>query len=257
MSVGENVEEALRFLGLSSNEVKAYITLLQGGSMTASEVSRQARIPYSKVYEALESLRKKGIVSQQRSRPVVFTPKPPDTAIDELRLRYEAERKEKEKIALESLMGIYSKRKLEEKPDIWILRGQNEILSHVKNILINCKSELLMVLPLQIGLYAESIVPLLAALKEKGAKIMILTSPELPSEALKHLSRHAELRVRKTMYGGGIIADEREVVLLLGSGKEENSPLAIWAQHPSLAAFAKDYFAFLWNSQGTTEPDSK
>jgi len=76
MSVGENVEEALRFLGLSSNEVKAYITLLQGGSMTASEVSRQARIPYSKVYEALESLRKKGIVSQQRSRPVVFTPKP-------------------------------------------------------------------------------------------------------------------------------------------------------------------------------------
>ncbi len=257
MSVGENVEEALRFLGLSSNEVKAYITLLQGGSMTASEVSRQARIPYSKVYDALESLRKKGLVSQQRSRPVVFTPKPPDTAIDELRLRYEAERREKERIALESLMNIYSRGRLEEKPDIWILRGESEILSHVKNILLGCRSELLMVLPSQISPYVESLVPLLATLKEKGAKSMILTSPDLPEESVKHLSRHAEIRLRKTMYGGGIVADEREVVLLLGAAKEENSPLAIWAQHPSLAAFAKDYFVFLWNSQGTIRPELK
>jgi sugar-specific transcriptional regulator TrmB len=255
MSTGENVQEALRFLGLSLNEVKAYITLLHGGSMTALEVSRQARIPYSKVYEALESLRKKGVVSQQRSRPVVFTPKPPDTAIDELRLRYEAERKEKEKIALESLMSIYSRGRLEEKPDIWILRGESEILSHVKNILFGCRSELLVVLPTQISPYIESLTPLLAALKEKGVKSMILTSPELSKDAVKSLLRYAKVRLRKTMYGGGIISDEREVVLLLGGGKEENSPLAIWAQHPSLAAFAKDYFVFLWSSQGTVEPE--
>ena len=60
MSVGERAETALEELGLTGSEVKAYVALLKGGTMTASDVSREARIPYSKVYDALESLHNKG-----------------------------------------------------------------------------------------------------------------------------------------------------------------------------------------------------
>ena len=253
MTLSERAASSLEGLGLTGSEVKAYVALLRGGTMTASDVSREARIPYSKVYDALESLHRMGLVEEQKSRPIVYTARPPDTALEELRARQETERKEKEQVALEELMGIYVSRGEQEKPDIWIMRGTNEILSRVKNLLLNCRTELLIALPSQLASFTDRIEPLMAALKEKGVKCLILTSPDLPKEASEPLARYAELRTRKTMYGGGLISDAREVVLLLGGGDQGGLPLAIWASHHGLASFAKDYFEFLWDSTGTTK----
>jgi sugar-specific transcriptional regulator TrmB len=253
MTLSERASESLEALGLTGSEIKAYVALLKGGTMTASDVSREARIPYSKVYDALESLHGKGWVEVQKSRPIVYTAKPPDTALEELKSRQETERKEREQLAMEELMGIYVSRGEQEKPDIWIMRGTNEILSRVKNLLLNCRAELLIALPLQLVPFTDRIEPLLATLKEKGVKSMILTSPDLPEATAVQLSRYAEIRTRKTMYGGGLISDSREVVLLLGGGDQGGLPLAIWASHHGLASFAKDYFEFLWDSPGTTK----
>ncbi len=253
MSLSDRSKNALERLGLTGSEVKAYVALLRGGTMTASDVSRTARIPYSKVYEALESLHGKGWVEEQKSRPIVYTARPPDTALDEFRSRQATERMERESIALEELMGIYVNRGEQEKPDIWIMRGTNEILSRVKNLLINCRTELLIALPPQIVPFTDQISPLLATLKEKGVRSLILTSPEIPALAMESLSKVAEVRTRKTMYGGGLISDSREVVLLLAGSEQGSLPLAIWASHHGLASFAKDYFEFLWNSQGTAK----
>jgi sugar-specific transcriptional regulator TrmB len=251
VSLSERASGSLEALGLTGSEVKAYVALLRGGTMTASDVSREARIPYSKVYDALESLHKRGWVEEQKSRPIVYTAKPPDTALEELKARQETERKEREQIALDELMGIYVNRGEQEKPDIWIMRGTNEILSRVKNLLLNCRAELLIALPPQLVSLTDRIDPLMATLKEKGVKSLILTSPEIPPEAAEQLGKYAEIRTRQTMYGGGLISDSREVVLLLGGGDQGGLPLAIWASHHGLASFAKDYFAFLWDSPET------
>ncbi|MDA4126241.1 MAG: helix-turn-helix domain-containing protein [Thaumarchaeota archaeon] len=251
--MSERASDSLVALGLTGSEVKAYVALLKGGTMTASEVSRAARIPYSKVYNALESLHKRGWVEEQKSRPIVYTAKPPDTALEELKSRQETERMEKEQVALEELMRVYVSRGEQEKPDIWIMRGTNEILSRVKNLLLNCRAELLIALPPQLLPFIDRIDPLMAALKEKGVRSLILTSPELPSSVADKLARYAEIRTRKTMYGGGLISDSREVVLLLGGGEQGAGPLAIWASHHGLASFAKDYFEFLWSSPGTSK----
>jgi sugar-specific transcriptional regulator TrmB len=253
MSVSESARAALVALGLTGSEIKAYVALLKGGTMTASEISRAARIPYSKVYDALESLHSKGWIEEQKSRPIVYTAKPPDTALEELKSKQETVRREKEQIALEELMGVYVSRGEQEKPDIWIMRGTNEILSRIKNLLLNCRTELLIALPPQLLPFTERIEPLLATLKEKGVKSLILTSPDLAGEAAEKLSKFAEIRTRKTMYGGGLVSDSREVILLLGGGEQGALPLAIWASHHGLASFAKDYFEFLWNSQGTSK----
>lgn len=253
MTLSERAIGSLEALGLTGSEVKAYVALLRGGTMTASDVSREARIPYSKVYDALESLHDHGWVEEQKSRPTVYTAKPPDTALEELKSRQENERKEREQVALEELMGIYISRGEQEKPDIWIMRGTNEILSRVKNLLLNCRAELLVALPAQLVPLADRVEPLMAALKEKGVKSLILTSPDVADQAAGRLGRYAEMRTRKTMYGGGLISDSREVVLLLGGGEQGSMPLAIWASHHGLASFAKDYFQFLWNSPGTVK----
>jgi hypothetical protein len=52
------------------------------------------------------------------------------------------------------------------------------------------------------------------------------------------------------MFGGGIIADGKEVILLLGQ-EEEAVNLAIWSDHVGLAGFAKNYFEFLWEDSAS------
>jgi sugar-specific transcriptional regulator TrmB len=256
VSVSDRASTALEELGLTKTEIRSYAALLDGGTMTANEVSKAARVPYSKVYQALESLHKKGWVDTQQSRPILYTAKPPESALEELRSQHESQEREREKIALAELVSIYEKKGEQERPDIWILRGTSEILSRVKNTVINSSNELLIALPAGIAPYAEQVASLLTAVKEKGVKISILTSSGLPEGSLSSLSSSAEVRTRKTMFGGGVIADSKDVVLLLGGagkGERANSPLAIWADHPGLASFARDYFQFLWNSRETVK----
>ncbi len=170
-----------------------------------------------------------------------------------MKSRQETERREMEQVALEELMGIYVSRGEQEKPDIWIMRGTNEILSRVKNLLLNCRTELLIALPAQLLPFTERMNPIVATLKEKGVRTLLLTTPELPQASGEELSRFAEIRTRKTIYGGGLVSDSREVVLLLSGGDQSSLPLAIWASHHGLASFAKDYFEFLWSSPGTSK----
>ncbi len=248
--------DALEGLGLNKTEIRSYAALLEGGTMTASEVSRTARVPYSKVYQALESLHKKGWVDRQRSRPILYSAKPPESAMEELRAQNESDMREREKLALAELASIYEKKGEQERPDIWILRGTVEILSRVKKTVLSSRNELLVALPVGIAPYADQVAALLMALKEKGVRISILTSLGLPQETLSALSATSEVRTRRMMFGGGVIADSKEVVLLLGGGGTEesaNSALAIWADHPGLASFARDYFQFLWKSRETVK----
>jgi HTH-type transcriptional regulator, sugar sensing transcriptional regulator len=219
--------------------------------MTASEVSRAARIPYSKVYDALEALHAKGWIVRQQSRPALYSAKSPSTAIEEVNARFEAERKEKELLVLKELTGIYENKEEQERPEIWILRGTSQIISQLRSLVLDCRNEMLIALPTAISPFVGEIVALLTALKEKGVKIEILTGEDLDREAVVLLATVADVRRRKALYGGGVIADSKQVVLLLGGDETEASALAIWADHVGLAGFAKDYFQMLWNSEET------
>ena len=253
MSLSEKAGSALEALGLTKTQVKAYVALIEKGTMTASEVSRAARIPYSKVYEALDGLHAGGWIEEQKSRPIVYTAKSPATAIEEMNTRQAAERREKEQLVLKELTGIYEKKGGQERPEIWILRGAPEILSRLRTMVLDCRNELFIALPAVIVPYVEEIAGILAALKEKGVKIEILTSSDTSEGTQAVLSSVAELKTRSLLYGGGVIADSKQVVLLLGGGETASSALAIWAEHIGLAGFAKDYFQILWNSPDTSK----
>lgn len=251
MSLSEKATSALERLGLTRTEVKAYVALIDGGTLTANEVSRVARIPYSKVYEALDALHEKGWIDEQKSRPILYTAKSPEAAMEEMKSRQESERKEREQLALKELVGIYERKGEQERPEIWILRGTSEILSRLRNTVLDCRNELLIALPSLIAPYAGEIAAILTALKEKGVKIEVLVSSDFPEDLLQPLTTVSEVRMRSMMYGGGVVADSKEVVLLLGAGETANSALAIWADHVGLAGFARDYFRILWTSDDT------
>jgi sugar-specific transcriptional regulator TrmB len=56
MSISDKSRKAMESLGLTSYEIKVYLSLLEAGSMTASNISKKSGVPYSKIYEVLNSL---------------------------------------------------------------------------------------------------------------------------------------------------------------------------------------------------------
>ena len=56
-------QEMLENIGFSKNEAKVYLTVLRLGSCTATEITKESNIHRSNVYDALESLIKKGCVA--------------------------------------------------------------------------------------------------------------------------------------------------------------------------------------------------
>ena len=76
MFVLEDMEifQALRGFGLTEYEARVYITLLENGSMTAAEISSASGIAYSRIYEVLTRLEKKGWIEALSGRPKLYKP---------------------------------------------------------------------------------------------------------------------------------------------------------------------------------------
>ena len=248
MSVSEKTLEILRQMGLNAYETDAYIALLAGGQMTAMEISREAKVPYSKTYEVLNSLKQKGWIKSTETRPFKYYPVPPLEATASAKRRLEDEYQNWEKRLSEELQPLYEKRELVERPDILILHGQQAVLAKLEEVLKKANREIMIAAP-------AFTRPLIALVEsplngvKKSVAVKLMAAGELVDWLfLKEISGISELKFRDHMFGGGVIADSKEAMLFLG---EEKPTLVIWSNHVGLVGFAREYFQFLWDSSTT------
>lgn len=246
MSISEKTKRALQDLGLTEYETRAYVALLQRGNMAASEISEMAPVPYSKIYEVLGNLERKGWIETESGRPSKHYPRSPTDGLEATRLRRERLLKASETQVLGELTPIFQKRESQERPDIWIVRGEFNIMSKIRETMEKSTKEILMAVPGFTKEMLDLVSPTLLHLKSRGVKIQLMTSENVEKETLNEVCGFAEVRVRGQMFGGGIVSDVQEVMLLL---EEEGgrTALAIWSDHVGLARFAKNYFEYLWN----------
>jgi sugar-specific transcriptional regulator TrmB len=227
MSISESTRDTLREMGLNAYEIDAYIVLLEGGQMTAMEISREASVPYSKIYE------------------VKYYPVPPLEATTFTKLRLEDKYQRWENAVAEELQPLYEKRELVERPDILILRGQQAVLTKLEEVLTKATKEIMIAAPEFARAIIASADPLMSGLK-KTVSIKLMAAGKTEDWAfLKKFLGVNELRIRDHMFGGGVIADGKEAMLFLG---EDKPSLVIWSDHVGLVSFAREYFQFLWDS---------
>jgi len=243
--ISGEVKQVLQELGLTEYETRAYLSLLERGAMAATQVSEYSNVPYSKIYETLNSLEKKGWVKSERGRPSQYYPKSPSEALTAAKLRLEDTMKGWEQAILNELQPLYDKREIKEKPDIWILRGEFNILAKLQEMLDKAKNELMIAAPILTEPLIKAAFPMFDRLQNKRVKILFLISKDVKELGIEEITKIAEVRSREHMFGGGVIVDGKEALLLLG---EEKPSLVIWSNHVGLVKFAKDYFEYLWNT---------
>jgi len=249
MSINENTRDALREMGLNAYEIDAYIVLLEGGQMTAMEISQQATVPYSKMYEVLNSLKEKGWIKSSETRPFKYYPVPPLEATRFTKLQLEDKYLNWENTVGENLQPLYEKRELVERPDMLILRGQQAVLTKLEEVLKKASLEIVIAAPE----FAKPVItlaePLLGSGLKKTVSVKLMAAGKKEDWLfLRKYSGLKELRIRDHMFGGGVIADGKEAMLFLG---EDKPTLVIWSNHVGLVGFAREYFQFLWDSSAT------
>ena len=247
MPITDRVRRSLQEFGLTDYEIRSYTSLLEIGPATASELSEASDVPYSKVYEVLGSLEKKGWIESEHGRPSKYYPKPPSVAMEITKSQLENALKTNEALIHDELQPLYEKKGVREHPDIWIVRGNFNVLARIRETVERVQKEILAAVPAIPDSVAEMLIPLVKSIAERGVKVQIMTMKSPMSETMAKLSKFCDVRVREQMFGGGIIADGREVILLLGQEGDEAISLAIWSDHIGLSKFAKNYFEYLWS----------
>ena len=248
MSLSDKTRKALEKVGLTSYETKTYAALLKTGPITASDLSQKSGVPYSKIYEVLGTLEEKGWIGSDDSRPTQYFAKSPATAIQTSKQQRETEFRNSEDVILKELIPLYEQSGTSERPDIWIISGVINIATKILEMVDSCRNEVLIAIPKVAEELAREASPRLRQLHDRGVDITILVSEDVEEDILKSLARVAKVKVKKGLFGGGIISDKRYVVLLLGeelgtTGSKE--AVAIWADHSGLAGFAREYFEYL------------
>ena len=248
MSVSDQTQKSLEKIGLTGYEIKTFTSLLKTGEMTASDLSKQSGVPYSKIYEILGMLEEKGWIGSDKSRPTKYFAKSPNSALQTTKQKIEEDFAKNEKTILNDLNPIYKKSGTAERPDIWVVTGTMNIATRILEMIETCREEVLIAIPKAGEELVKQALPKIRQLHDKGVKITILTSDKFDKDAIKGLSRVSTVKMKKGLFGGGIISDKHNVVILLGpeiSHSNASEIIAICTDHAELSGFAREYFEYL------------
>ncbi|MEM4188337.1 MAG: TrmB family transcriptional regulator [Candidatus Hadarchaeum sp.] len=237
----EKAHRLLREFGLTEYEARVYCALVSKGPSTAGELSKLANVPYSRIYDILSRLEVRGWVEAQAGRPSRYRPKDPAEVVKIVKTEEEKRLKEAGEALLKELEPLYSRRAEVKRPDVWVIRGGKNILTKIGEMLARAEIEVLLSLP-NVPQEISGLKSYLSLLEAKQIPVRILASKKLNLRSLE-LPRKLEIKKRENLFGGGVVVDGQEVLLILGSGSEL---LGIWSDEIGLAKFAKEYFEYLW-----------
>ncbi|MBS3815024.1 MAG: TrmB family transcriptional regulator [Hadesarchaea archaeon] len=242
----EKAERTLKELGLTEYETRAYMGLVSSGPITARELSEKANVPSSRIYDILSKLEKKGWIESQSSRPARYRAKPPSEAMRLMRIKRDRKFKKARETILQELEPLYEKKAEMEKPEIWVIRGTQNLLGKVSEMFTNAEIEILITLP-TLSQEISDLQEFIPLLEPKNLELRLLTSER--NEIARNLesTQNVKVRYREPLFGGGIVIDSREALIVLESS---GGKVGIWSDEIGLAKFAKEYFEYLWKESG-------
>ncbi len=240
--------DKFKSLGLSPNEIKVYLLLISQGPLTAKEISDYALVPFSKIYMILNSLEKKGWITSSVGRPIRYSARAPQEAVEIVRRNLEKSMSEAAEYIAKELGPLYEKMSVSVQPNILLFYGEPNISMKIVDVILNTRKELLLAIHHRLDTlfeYSSKLADTSTVLRNRP-RIRVLVSRNLVREVMPLTRLGAEVRYREEMYGGGAIADDREAIIILD--KDEIYSTAIWSTHYSLIELAKAYFDKLWSA---------
>jgi len=237
------INQELKELGLTDNEITVYLSLLRIGGSMAGRIASESNLERTSVYNALKRLVQEGIVSYViESNRKVFYASNPQKLVEMF-----DEKKERASMIVKKLEAI---RKFEkQKENIMKFRGYNGIKTVMNDVLRSCKDNaeyLIFGSENQLGKRMPVFAQIYVAKKDKKKlRSRILIREDLKS-AGKKMSKYTKVRyVPKQMaslVNVNVYSDK--VSILLWS----EIPEAVIIDNKEAADTFRNYFEFMWHN---------
>lgn len=256
MNVSQETLKALKQMGLSEYEAKAYAALTAMVTATASEISQVSMIPRSKTYEVLKKLAEREFIEIIPGKPLKFMARPPhavfEKAIDEMENRM--------RIAEAELESYYEKQIAYLPAPIWIINGPENIVNKEMEIIHRARSSIFMVGGLFFKNEEDRVKPRLQRAIKKGVSVRILSEriyvvDQKKLDVLKQLGDlKAELKITDAPIPilKALIRDDEEMIIVFGRIIDENistdTAIAIWNHCKDFTFMVKNLYNHVWNS---------
>lgn len=223
--------DVLARLGFTEYEAKTYVSLLHFSPATGYQISKEAGIPRSMVYEALGRLSNRGaVMSLPVGDTTRYAPVPVNVLLDSLRHKYE----DALDAASERLSREEQRTPMEQ---VWNIDGRDTVLTRAREMLRTAQREVLV--SIDDGTLVDLIVELREA-SDRGIKTRMLVSGDAEvgfGEVIRH--PRAESALQKTGQSLVIVADETQC-LIGGTGSAET---CIWTGNRHVVFIARQ---FIW-----------
>lgn len=239
------MEEELKLLGLTDNEVKIYVSILKSGKCTGTEIRRKTGIANSRVYAALDTLLQKGVITyEKRQKGKIYSALEPDVLKEVMK-----ERIQKIEKIIPDLKRIQQKEKQE--TEIAIFEGFQGFRSALHKLVESCPNgETIDIIGFSNQSYRnEKLAALLRDVnkisKKKNHKFrMILDNKENNFFEQRKKESWGEIKFMGRGFRSPAAIDifQDHVFILLW----EEIPYAFLIKNKNIADGFKAYFDFLW-----------
>ena len=195
----------LSAIGFTEYEAKVYLALLKDHPATGYQISKQAGIPRSMVYEALGRLDVRGaVLKTEEAKAMLYRPMSPDALLgrltDDLQRRIET--------LLPGLQTLYTTR---DEGHLWTFTGEDPVLSYAQDMIANVQNEAMLVLT---DSNLNRLRQVITAAHERGVSIGALLTGEGNLE-VGEVSYHPprESQLHKLTDSLVVVVDEQEVLI--------------------------------------------
>ncbi|MGD1059982.1 MAG: helix-turn-helix domain-containing protein [Methanomassiliicoccales archaeon] len=193
------IAAALRKIGLSEYEAKAYIAMIARSHATADEVADLSQIPRTSAYKALQGLKDKGLVTVTDGRPAVFHALPVDEArekvIDDVKEMFDK---------LRMLQGVLTEKGTPQL--VYTIAGKKNVLAKIGQMIDSAVESFVISTPVMSEIRSEHAQRFKDAAR-RGVELVIIAEP------MVKLPDHTKAYRKKDMLATDVIADGKTAMI--------------------------------------------
>ena len=255
ISVDRNTFSALKNLGLSDYEIKAYIANISIISGTATEISLTSGVPRSKIYEVLKNLAKKGFIDIIGGKPLKFNVIPPHEIFHKSRKQLTEQLDEAEN----ELNLIYEKQIPNVPAPMWLIHSPEKLVKKEFEIISRSKKSLFILIGF---IFKDEISELKHSLNkaiERGVRVEIILAPtytleDFEIDVMQELCQlDCEIKTLNIPRIKVVIRDEKEMLMAVSKIKDKKiisqSAIGIWNQYSELVEIIGELYNFIWTTE--------
>lgn len=187
-SLVEEVVSTLRTFELTEYEAKCFVALTRLREGTAKEVSEVADVPRARIYDSMDALQDRGLVSVQESKPRRFRAVSPREAVDLL----ERECRSRLERLGTALPRLGSPNRTTGAGEVWAMEGEAAVAERLATLVEGADDEVLLAVAVE-ALLGSELVSALADAADRDVDVVIGSPGESIRDRLREAVPDAEV----------------------------------------------------------------